>query len=189
MKVKTTFILLLVQFLYGEGNQYFQQMVKYEIDVTLNDSAHTLSAYMKLEYTNNSPDTLEFIWFHLWPNAYKNDSTAFAKQQFLEALKLVGLTGAILVPFGKFSIPLLVKLADMVGFDLDYHNYFYHGGSLLDVSIPEEKVRQFIKKHESSLNLVADEFIKKIHESNKNNKKKIPYRNRSTLRYKKKFYW
>ena len=56
-------------------------MVKYEIDVTLNDTAHTLSAYERLEYTNNSPDTLEFIWFHLWPNAYKNDSTAFAKQQ------------------------------------------------------------------------------------------------------------
>jgi len=81
MKVKTTFILLLVQFLYGNGNPYFQQMVKYEIDVTLNDSAHTLSAFERLEYTNNSPDTLEFIWFHLWPNAYKNDSTAFAKQQ------------------------------------------------------------------------------------------------------------
>jgi hypothetical protein len=81
MKVKTTFILLLVQFLYGNEFQYFQQMVKFEIDVTLNDSAHTLSAYERLEYTNNSPDTLEFIWFHLWPNAYKNDSTAFAKQQ------------------------------------------------------------------------------------------------------------
>ena len=81
MKVKTTFILLLVQFLYGNGNPYFQQMVKYEIDVTLNDSAHTLSAFERLEYTNNSPDTLEFIWFHLWPNAYKNDFTAFAKQQ------------------------------------------------------------------------------------------------------------
>jgi len=81
MKVKTTFILLLVQFLYGNEIQYFQQMVKYEIDVTLNDSAHTLSAYERLEYTNNSPDTLEYIWFHLWPNAYKNDSTAFAKQQ------------------------------------------------------------------------------------------------------------
>ena len=56
-------------------------MVKFEIDVTLNDTAHTLSGYEKMEYTNNSPDTLEFIWFHLWPNAYKNDSTAFAKQQ------------------------------------------------------------------------------------------------------------
>ena len=81
MKVKTTFILLLVQFLYGNGNPYFQQMVKYEIDVTLNDSAHTLSAFEKLEYTNNSPDTLEFIWFHLWPNAYENNETAFARQE------------------------------------------------------------------------------------------------------------
>ena len=40
-------------------------MVKFEIDVTLNDTAHTLSGYEKMEYTNNSPDTLEFIWFHL----------------------------------------------------------------------------------------------------------------------------
>ena len=34
----------------------------------------------KLEYINNSPDTLNFIWFHLWPNAYKNDKTAFSDQ-------------------------------------------------------------------------------------------------------------
>ncbi len=32
-------------------------------------------------YKNNSPDTLRFIWFHLWPNAYKNTETAFAKQR------------------------------------------------------------------------------------------------------------
>ena len=51
---------------------------------------------------------------------------------------------------------------DMFGFDLDYHNYFYYGGSLLDVEIPVEKVQKFIKKHESSFNTVADEFIKKI---------------------------
>ena len=62
------------------GQDYFQQHVAYDISVELNDRAHTLSAYEKLTYTNNSPDTLEFIWFHLWPNAYKNDSTALAKQ-------------------------------------------------------------------------------------------------------------
>ena len=33
-----------------------------------------------MEYYNNSPDTLYFIWFHLWPNAYKNDRTAFSDQ-------------------------------------------------------------------------------------------------------------
>ena len=34
-----------------------------------------------------------------------SSDTAFAKKQFLDALKLVGLTGVVLVPFGKFSIP------------------------------------------------------------------------------------
>jgi hypothetical protein len=60
---------------------YFQQHVAYEIHVTLNDSAHTLSARERLVYTNHSPDTLTFIWFHLWPNAYRNTETAFARQK------------------------------------------------------------------------------------------------------------
>ena len=51
---------------------------------------------------------------------------------------------------------------DMFGYDLDYHNYFYHSGNLIDTDIPEEKVRQFIKKHESSFDTIANEFIKKI---------------------------
>ena len=62
-------------------SEYFQQFVEYEIDVELNDENHTLSAYLKLNYTNNSNDKLDFIWFHLWPNAYKNNETAFAKQR------------------------------------------------------------------------------------------------------------
>jgi hypothetical protein len=59
---------------------YWQQQVNYTIDVALNDKEHTLNAFEKIEYTNNSPDTLKFIWFHLWPNAYKNDRTAFSDQ-------------------------------------------------------------------------------------------------------------
>jgi hypothetical protein len=59
---------------------YWQQQVNYIIDVTLNDNERTLDGFEKIEYTNNSPDTLHFIWFHLWPNAYKNDKTAFSDQ-------------------------------------------------------------------------------------------------------------
>ncbi len=62
------------------GADYFQQDVAYEIHVTLDDSAHTLSAFESLQYTNNSPDVLEYIWFHLWPNAYKNNQTALEDQ-------------------------------------------------------------------------------------------------------------
>ena len=49
--------------------EYFQQHVSYEIDVQLNDSDHTLSAFEKILYTNHSPDTLTYIWFHIWTNA------------------------------------------------------------------------------------------------------------------------
>ena len=59
---------------------YWQQQVNYTIDVSLNDKDHTLDGFEKIEYTNNSPDTLHFIWFHIWPNAYKNDKTAFSDQ-------------------------------------------------------------------------------------------------------------
>ena len=60
--------------------QYWQQQVNYTIHVSLNDKEHTLTGFEKIDYTNNSPDTLKFIWFHLWPNAYKNDKTAFTDQ-------------------------------------------------------------------------------------------------------------
>lgn len=57
---------------------YWQQEVNFTIDVALNDKEHSLTGFEQLEYINNSPDTLHFIWFHLWPNAYKNDKTAFS---------------------------------------------------------------------------------------------------------------
>jgi hypothetical protein len=70
---------------FSENNThaYFQQKVNYKIDVTLNDVENTLDGFEILNYTNNSPDTLNYIWFHLWPNAYKNDKTAFSEQLLL----------------------------------------------------------------------------------------------------------
>ena len=62
------------------ANAYFQQDVNYKISVVLNDQNHTLSAFESIEYTNNSPQTLNYIWFHVWPNAYKNNNTALANQ-------------------------------------------------------------------------------------------------------------
>ncbi|HCE57866.1 MAG TPA: hypothetical protein DER09_08610 [Prolixibacteraceae bacterium] len=59
---------------------YFQQKINYKIDVSLDDNHHELHAFETVEYINNSPDTLHFIWFHLWPNAYSNNNTPLAKQ-------------------------------------------------------------------------------------------------------------
>ena len=63
-----------------QKSDYWQQQVNYKIDVTLNDLENTLDGFVKMQYFNNSPDTLKYIWFHVWPNAYKNDRTAFSDQ-------------------------------------------------------------------------------------------------------------
>lgn len=72
-------IIIGVTFASSQQN-YWQQQVNYKINVTLNDSAKTLDGFEKITYYNHSPDTLTFIWFHIWPNAYKNDKTAYAEQ-------------------------------------------------------------------------------------------------------------
>jgi hypothetical protein len=59
----------------------WQQLVNSKIDVTLDDKHYMLRAVEELSYTNNSPDTLSYIYMHLWPNAYRNDHTPFARQQ------------------------------------------------------------------------------------------------------------
>ena len=65
---------------FGALSQYFQQDVSYKIEVKLDDKNHVLTGFETLLYKNNSPQTLTFIYMHVWPNAYKNDETALAKQ-------------------------------------------------------------------------------------------------------------
>jgi hypothetical protein len=65
------------------SQQYFQQEVNYIIDVSLNDINNSLTGAINIEYINNSPDTLKYLYFHLYPNAYSNTKTAFCKQKLL----------------------------------------------------------------------------------------------------------
>jgi len=59
---------------------YWQQQLRYTIETELNPATKSLTGQETIVYKNNSPETLNFIWFHLWPNAYKNDSTALLRQ-------------------------------------------------------------------------------------------------------------
>lgn len=59
----------------------WQQKVDYTINVQLDDVRHMLTGTETIQYTNHSPDTLKVMYIHLWPNAYKNNETAYAKQK------------------------------------------------------------------------------------------------------------
>jgi hypothetical protein len=74
------FVMILFLFRDAFPQEYFQQEVNYKIKVTLNDKSHELNSFESVEYINNSNDTLSFIYFHLWPNAYSSNKTELANQ-------------------------------------------------------------------------------------------------------------
>ena len=78
---KITLALLTLVSINLSAQDYFQHEVNYIIDVTLDDERHTLTGTAHIDYTNNSPNDLDFLWFHIWPNAYKYNTTALAKQK------------------------------------------------------------------------------------------------------------
>ena len=56
------------------GEAYWQNAADYQIEVALDDSTHILSGKVTITYTNNSPESLDFIWLQLEQNRFTPDS-------------------------------------------------------------------------------------------------------------------
>ena len=56
------------------GHAYWQNSADYSIDVNLNETTKEISGSEIITYTNNSPDSLEFLWMQLDQNLFKKDS-------------------------------------------------------------------------------------------------------------------
>ena len=79
-KLATIFFAMGSHIAVAQSNQHFQQKVDVDIDVLLNDQAKSLHGTIVMTYHNNSPDTLDYVYMHLWPNAYSSDRSAYNKQ-------------------------------------------------------------------------------------------------------------
>lgn len=53
---------------------YWQQRVNYQMDVNMDVEKYTYEGTQKLTYSNNSPDTLKSVYFHLYYNAFQPGS-------------------------------------------------------------------------------------------------------------------
>jgi predicted secreted protein len=56
------------------GHEYWQQKVDYKIRATLDEANRRLTASEDVSYTNNSPDTLKYLWLQLDQNRFRKDS-------------------------------------------------------------------------------------------------------------------
>jgi hypothetical protein len=56
------------------GGNYWQNKTDYDIAATLDTAAQIISAVETITYTNNSPDKLDYLWFELGQNLFKEGS-------------------------------------------------------------------------------------------------------------------
>ncbi|TDW46461.1 hypothetical protein EV144_106132 [Flavobacterium sp. 270] len=64
------------------GPAYYQQQADYKIDVELDDKNSKLSGFETVTYSNNSPDSLEYLWVQLDQNQQKaNTQTSLAESE------------------------------------------------------------------------------------------------------------
>jgi hypothetical protein len=56
------------------GHEYYQQKADYEMDIVLDDYNQKISGKIKITYTNNSPDQLDYLWLQLDQNMRAQDS-------------------------------------------------------------------------------------------------------------------
>ncbi len=73
---KGFFIILTLFFglLSAQKNAYSQQHAKYKMDIDVDAKNYTYEGKQTLTYTNNSPDELNVVYFHLYWNAFKPGS-------------------------------------------------------------------------------------------------------------------
>jgi len=68
----------------------WQQHVKYTMEVNMDVSTNRFSGTQKLEYTNNSPDTLNRVFYHLYWNAFQPNSMMDQRSRSLGTISLGG---------------------------------------------------------------------------------------------------
>jgi hypothetical protein len=64
---------------FGQSAPYWQQHVDYKMEVSMDVKNYQYKGKQELVYTNNSPDTLKKVFYHLYPNAFQPGSEMDAR--------------------------------------------------------------------------------------------------------------
>ncbi|MDO5614997.1 MAG: M1 family metallopeptidase, partial [Cruoricaptor ignavus] len=73
-KVVLFLSLFLVSWFMAQQTPYYQQFAKYKMSIDVDAANFTYAGKQTITYTNNSPDELNTVYFHLYWNAFRKNS-------------------------------------------------------------------------------------------------------------------
>lgn len=69
---------------FAQSAPYWQQHADYKMEVSIDVKNYQYKGKQELVYTNNSPDTLRKVFYHLYPNAFQPGSEMDARLHFIK---------------------------------------------------------------------------------------------------------
>ncbi len=69
---------------FAQNAPYWQQHADYKMEVSMDVKNYQYKGKQELVYTNNSPDTLRKVFYHLFPNAFQPGSEMDARLHFIK---------------------------------------------------------------------------------------------------------
>lgn len=145
----------------------WQQAVKYEMDVEMDVEKNQYEGQQNLEYTNNSPDTLHKVFYHLYYNAFQPNSMMDIRSRTIEDPD-----GRVKDRISNLSPDeigyLKVNSLKMDGKKLD----FEHVGTILEVKLDEPILPNTTVKFEMDF---KGQVPLQIRRSGRDNKESVRY--------------
>ena len=128
---------------------YWQQDVYYNIKANIDEETNIVDATQQLTYTNNSPDDLDIVYFHLYQNAFQPDSYLdelqkqnrksiiygeYEKQKLGTVIEVITVNGKEVQTeldntILKVYMPVSLKSNESVTFYIKFKSYFDDGGN------------------------------------------------------------
>jgi hypothetical protein len=122
-------IYLFINFHFLAQNSYWQQEIKYDIEVDFDHEIHQFNLSQEITYTNNSPDDLNKVFFHLYYNAFQPGSMMDVRSRIIkDPDSRVGDRIHRLKP-SEIGFQKIISLKNEKGYDLKFNEQ----GTILEV--------------------------------------------------------
>ncbi|MDA9809037.1 M1 family metallopeptidase [Flavobacteriales bacterium] len=161
-------IYLFINFHFLAQNSYWQQEIKYDIEVDFDHEIHQFNLSQEITYTNNSPDDLNKVFFHLYYNAFQPGSMMDVRSRIIkDPDSRVGDRIHRLKP-SEIGFQKIISLKNEKGYDLKFNEQ----GTILEVFL--EKPLMPGKKIKLSM-LCHSQVPVQIRRTGRYNKENVAY--------------